>query len=222
MDLLEFGHAGARMIAFPSSMGSFFEWEDQGMTKALRQHLENGWLQLICVSSVDKESWYSDAHPYHRVRRHEQYDSYLLNEVLPFTWHRNPTPFVITAGASFGAYYAQDFGFRYPQWVNRIISMSGLCDIRKFCRGYHDELVYYHNPIEFLSNEHEPWRLEALRKQDVILAVGKDDGLLHQNRQLSGVLWQKGIGNALREWDGFSHDWPVWHKMINMYVGGHD
>lgn len=128
----------------------------------------------------------------------------------------------MTVGASFGSYYAIDFGFRYPQWVNRIISMSGLCDIRRFCRGYHDELVYYHNPIEFLANEHEGWRLDALRRQDVILAVGKDDGLLHQNRQLSGVLWNKGIGNALREWDGFSHDWPYWQKMITLYIGGHD
>jgi esterase/lipase superfamily enzyme len=156
------------------------------------------------------------------VRRHQQYDRYLLHEVLPFTWNRNPTPFLMTVGASFGSYYAIDFGFRYPQWVNRIISMSGLCDIRRFCHGYHDELVYYHNPIEFLANEHEGWRLDALRRQDVILAVGKDDGLLHQNRQLSGVLWNKGIGNALREWDGFSHDWPYWHKMINLYIGGHD
>jgi esterase/lipase superfamily enzyme len=222
MDLHEFGHGGARIIAFPTSMGSFFEWEDQGMIRALRHQLENGWIQLICVGSVDKESWYSDGHPYHRVRRHEQYDQYLLNEVLPFTWGRNPTPYLMTAGASFGSYYAIDFGFRYPQWVNRIISMSGLCDIRKFCHGYHDELVYYHNPIEFLANEHEGWRLDALRRQDIILAVGKDDGLVHQNRQLSGVLWQKGIGNALREWDGFSHDWPWWHKMINLYVGGSD
>ena len=50
MDLLEFGHAGARVIAFPTSMGNFYEWEDQGMTRALRTHLENGWIQLVCVS----------------------------------------------------------------------------------------------------------------------------------------------------------------------------
>lgn len=222
MDLLEFGHGGARVIAFPSSMGSFHEWEDQGMIKALSRYLENGWLHLTCVSSVDRESWYADAHPYHRVRRHCDYDNYLLNEVLPFTWSRNPHPFLITTGASFGAYYALDIGMRYPQYVSRILSMSGLCDIRQFCKGYHDEQVYYHNPIEFIPGEHEPWRLDALRKQDVILVVGKDDGLLHQNRELSGKLWQKGIGNALREWDGFAHDWPVWRNAITMYIGGHD
>ena len=48
------------------------------------------------------------------------------------------------------------------------------------------------------------------------------DRLLHQNRELSGKLWGKGVGNALREWDGFAHDWDVWHRMAAMYVGGHD
>ena len=222
MDLLEFGHSGARVIAFPTSMGSFYEWEDQGMTRALRTHLENGWIQLVCVSSVDKESWYADSHPYWRVRRHEQYDQYLLNEVLPFTYHRNPTPYLMTVGASFGAYYALDFGLRYPQWVNRIISMSGMTDVRRFCHGYHDESVYFHNPVEFMRNEGPGWKLDAHRRQSVILAVGNGDGLVHQNRELSGILWQKGIGNALREWDGFSHDWPVWHRMINLYINGAD
>ena len=45
---------------------------------------------------------------------------------------------------------------------------------------------------------------------------------IHNNREFSGVLWQKGIGNALREWDGWSHDWPYWENMIRAYVGGHD
>ena len=222
MDLLEFGHAGARVIAFPTSQGQFFEWEDRGMVRALKRHLENGWVQLVCVSSVDRESWYSDAHPYWRVRRHAQYDQYLLHEVLPFTWHRNPTPFLMTTGASFGAYYALAFGLRYPQWVNRIISMSGMADVRRFCHGYHDELVYAHNPVEFMAGGLDGWRLDAHRRQGIILAVGNGDGLVHQNRQLSGTLWRQGIGNALREWDGFAHDWPVWHRQINMYINGAD
>ena len=37
MELLIFGHAGARVLVFPSSMGRFFEWEDQGMIGVLRR-----------------------------------------------------------------------------------------------------------------------------------------------------------------------------------------
>ena len=222
MALLEFGHSGARVIAYPTSMGSFHEWEDKGMIAALGHQLHHGHLHLICVDGVDGESWYNRGHPYHRVRRQDDYDRYVLNEVLPFSWSRNQTPYLITTGASFGAYHALDFALRHPQWVNRVLAMSGLCDIRRFADGYHDEMLYFHNPIEFLANEHEGWRLDALRRQDIILAVGRDDRLLHQNRELSGVLWSKGIGNALREWDGFAHDWPVWHRMVNLYIGGHD
>ncbi len=46
MELLVFGHAGARVLVFPTSMGRFFQWEDFGMIAALGQHLEDGWLQL--------------------------------------------------------------------------------------------------------------------------------------------------------------------------------
>ncbi|MCX7701889.1 MAG: hypothetical protein N2039_13505 [Gemmataceae bacterium] len=42
------------------------------------------------------------------------------------------------------------------------------------------------------------------------------------NQRLSHVLWSKGIGNALRLWDGFAHDWPVWERMLPLYIGGHD
>jgi len=40
MDMLIFGHAGARVLVFPTSMGRFFEWEDRGMIAALGEHLE--------------------------------------------------------------------------------------------------------------------------------------------------------------------------------------
>ena len=34
------------------------------------------------------------------------------------------------------------------------------------------------------------------------------------------ILWDKGIGNALRVWDGHAHDWPFWEKMIRTYMAG--
>ena len=75
MDLLIFGHAGARVLVFPTSMGRFFEWEDRGMMVALGEHLDKGWLQLYCVDSVDAESWYAkQIHPADRARRHEAYE----------------------------------------------------------------------------------------------------------------------------------------------------
>lgn len=223
MEMLVFGHGGARVLVFPTSCGRFFEWEDRGMIAALGHHLREGWLQLFCVDSVDVESWYCDwAHPSGRAARHAAYDRYLLQEVLPFSQQVNDNAFVIAAGASFGAYHAATFGLRHPQHVRRIVAMSGLYDIRRFADGYYDDNAYLYNPIDFIPNEHEPERLHALQEQDIILATGREDTLMPSARALSAALWERGIGNALREWDGRAHDWPFWQRMITHYIGGHD
>ena len=223
MEMLIFGHAGARVLVFPTSKGTFYEWEDRGMIHTLGEHIDNGWLQICCVDSVDAESWYCFwAHPSGRAYRHVQYDSYLYNEVLPFSEQKNGNPFLITVGASFGGYHAMNFGLKHPDKVSRILAMSGLYDIRRFSLGYHDDNVYFNNPVEYIPNEYDAGRLALLQRQDIILATGRDDSLMQSARDLSGALWAKGIGNALREWDGWSHDWPYWQKMIRLYIGGHE
>lgn len=223
MDLLIFGHAGARVLVFPTSQGRFYEWEDRGMIQALRNHLEQGWIQLYCVDSVDAESWYCRwAHPAGRAYRHHQYFQYLLREVLPLSRHKNSNPFMITTGASFGAYHAMTFGLKYPDQVGRIIGLSGIYDIRGWTDGFSNDYVYFNNPVEFVAHESDWQRLNLLRGLDIIIVGGRADRLIGSSRKLSGILWDKGIGNALREWDGWSHDWPYWQKMILTYIGGHD
>lgn len=223
MELLVFGHGGTRMLVFPTSMGRFYEWEDRGMMNTLGEHLERGWIQIYCVDSVDAESWYARwKEPGARAWRHIEYENYLLNEVLPLIYSKNPTPYLITVGASFGAYHAMNFALRHPDKTNRVIAMSGLYDIERWLGGYRDDNTYYNCPCLYIPNEYDENRLNALRQLDIIMAVGRDDPNIDNNRWLSGALWGKGIGNALREWDGWAHDWPWWQQMIQLYIGGHD
>ena len=223
MELLIFGHGGARVLVFPTSQGRFFEWEDRGMTYALGEHLERGWLQLYCVDSVDSESWYARwKHPADRARRQAEYERYLLSEVLPLSRQKNPDPFLILTGASFGAYHAVNIALRNPHIAGRVIGLSGMYDIREMTHGYTDDGVYFQNPVDYLAHEHEHDRLEAIRRIDLILAIGRDDPHRGDNDYFSGLLWKKGIPHALRIWDGWCHDWPYWHNMIRHYIGGHD
>jgi esterase/lipase superfamily enzyme len=221
MELLVFGHAGARMVVYPTSMGRYFEWEDQQMMEALGEHLRNGWLQIYCVDSVDAESWYDKSrHPHERALRQFQYEEYVVREVLPFSRARNDNPFVMAAGASFGAYHAVNIGLRNPWMFNRVIGMSGLYDIREQTSGYYDDTIAAQNPSHYVSLLNDPTRLQALQQMDLILATGRDDSFVGNNEYLSRILWEKGIGNALRLWDGWAHDWPWWRDMIRTYVNG--
>jgi esterase/lipase superfamily enzyme len=223
MELLVFGSAGARVLVFPTSMGRFFQWEDFGMIEALAPQLEQGQIQLFCVDSVDGESFYAKQRPpAERIQRHVQYDRYLHDEVLPFTKTLNTDPYLMTAGASFGAYHAVNFAFRYPELVDRTIGLSGLYDISNFMDGYSDQDVYLNNPSDFIAHESDPERLRALRHVDIVLAIGHDDPSCANNESFSQTLWDKDIWHAIRIWDGWAHDWPWWREMIQRYIGGHD
>ncbi|HET9133331.1 MAG TPA: alpha/beta hydrolase-fold protein [Gemmatimonadales bacterium] len=222
-DLRLYGHAGPRVLVFPTSMGWSQEWEDRGMIAELAEPIAAGRVQVLAVPSVDGESWYADAkHPRERAAVHARYDAWLRDEVLPWWEATQPHPTLITAGASFGGYHALCFAGRYPHLVSRALVMSGLVDITRLTNGYTDDLVHAYNPAAFLRMEHDPARIAALQRVQFILAVGRDDTLRAQNEALAGDLWQRGIGNALRLWDGWAHDWPWWRRMIRLYLDGPD
>jgi esterase/lipase superfamily enzyme len=221
MELLVFGHAGARVLVFPTSLGKYFEWEDRGMIDALGEHIYKGWIQLFCVDSVDAESWYDKSkHPGARASRHLQYEHYILTEVLPLSQHVNPNPYLIATGASFGAYHAANLAFRHPWLVNRLIGMSGMYNIKEVVPSANDHNVYINDPSHYMIHETDPERLEAMRRMNIILAIGRDDPHRQDNEHMTGVLWGKGIWHAFRLWDGWAHDWPWWRQMIQLYIGG--
>lgn len=223
MELLVFGHAGPRMLVFPTSLGKYYEWEDRGMVTALADHIGRGELQIFCLDSDDANGWYArQSHPADKARRHVAYERYITDEVLPLVYAKNDTPYMIVAGASWGAYHAANLALRHPDKVNRMIGLSGLYDVRRFTHGWSDDNTYLNNPIEFILHEHDPDRLGQLRRLDIILATGHDDPNRTATEELASILWRKGIWNALRIWDGWAHDWPWWRQMIRQYIGGHD
>ncbi len=218
-----FGHGGARVLAFPTTMGNHNEWPNRYMPDVLREHIERGWITLYCLDHNHDASWYNkEIPPHERALRHLQYDAYLRDELLPFTESVSGSSFVVATGASFGAYHAMSFATRNPTLVNRVIGMSGMYDIAGMANNSSDELVYKCNPHAFIANEWQADRIAALQRMDIIIAIGRGDPMHDENVEFSGILWRKGIGNALRIWDGHAHDWPWWERMIVKYVGGHD
>lgn len=226
MELLVFGHAGAKVLVFPTRCGRFYEYENMGLAEALRHKIDRGWLQLYCVDSIDEESFYCFWNrPWDRVHRHMQYESYLLNEVLPLMWAKNGHPCVIAHGCSFGAFHAVNFAFRHPQVFHKVVALSGRFDLTQpvehfhnLFDGHYDEHVYFNTPSHFVPNLSDPYLLDRLRRLDVVLAIGDRDPFLDNNRQLSESLWHKGVWNAMHVWQGRAHSPKHWRKMVELYV----
>ena len=215
MEALLFGHSGIPALVFPTSMGRFFDFEERGMVLALAPKIERGELQLFCVDSVDKESWYNkEVHPRARVLRHLQYEAYLLHELLPLVRTRNSSPQLAMTGCSFGGYHAVNFALKHPELVSHCVSMSGAFDIHQFLDGYYDDDCYFNCPPDFIPNLNDDRYLSRFRQMRIVLGTGERDICLAENLRLSGILDSKAIPHWLDVWgDNTGHDWLWWQQM---------
>ncbi|MBD5655040.1 MAG: esterase family protein [Candidatus Eremiobacteraeota bacterium] len=215
MELLRFGRSGYPVVTFPTSMGRFFQYEDTGLVGRLEEKIERGDLQLVCVDSVDAESWYNEAAPpVERGRRHERYDAYIRDEIVPYAQECGNHDAVGVFGCSFGAYHAANFAGRHPDVVSKAVCFSGVYDVSRFTDGYWDDTDYYNSPAAYIANMNAAW-VHRLRGVEWIIATGEYDALAPDNRNFDAVLTRKGIPHHTEIWPGVNgHDWEFWNDAV--------
>ncbi|HSY03545.1 MAG TPA: alpha/beta fold hydrolase [Acidobacteriaceae bacterium] len=220
MELLVHGHDGVPLVVFPTSQGRFYEFEDRGLVGSIAHKIDGGEVQLYCLDSVDAESWYNRAVPPRwRIARHMQYESYVMDEVLPLVRQKNGNPNLASLGCSFGGYHAVNIALRHPDRFTGFLSMSGAFDLSNFFGGYYDQDVYFNLPTHYLPNLGDAWHFDRYRRNHYVLATGWDDQCLGQNQHLARIMGAKGIPHNLYIWDSWnSHDWPTWSRMMNEYL----
>ena len=226
MELLVIGHAGAKVLVFPTRGGRFYEYENMRMPASLREKLERGQLQLFCVDGIDAESFYCWwAHPEGRIQRYLQYEDYILNEVFPFMTAKNPHPCVIAHGCSLGAYHAANIAFKHPHLFQKLAAFSGRYDLtrgvehfRGLFDGHYSENIYYNTPTHFLPNLNCPEILGHIRAMDIVLTIGKEDPFRENNENLSDILRGKGVEHQIHHWDERAHSGFYWRRMAPIYV----
>lgn len=226
MELLIFGHGGEPVLFFPTRTARFYDYEDWQVIEGLRHKIEAGKIQVYCLDSIDKESFYSKTlHPADRIVRHLQYEQYVLQEVLELVRSKNPHPSLVAAGCSLGAYHAANISFKYPQLFHKMVGLSGRYDLttrmehfEDLFEGYRDENIYYNMPGQFIPNLRDQNLIKLMKAMEIIFVVGETDSFLENNRTLSNSLWEKGIWNALHIWDGESHKARYWRHMVQLYL----
>jgi esterase/lipase superfamily enzyme len=226
MELLVFGHAGNPVLFFPTRTARFYDYEDWKVIEALQPKIDNGSIQVYCLDSIDRESFYNtQIHPFDRIQRHLLYEQYVLTEVLDLVRQKNPDPRLIAAGCSLGAYHAVNLAFKYPELFHKTVGLSGRYDLtlkmehfEDLFDGYMDETVYYNMPSLFIPNLWDEKIIQKLKEMTITFVVGQHDAFLDNNRQLSDALWRKGIWNGMHVWDGESHKPRYWRYMVQLYL----
>jgi esterase/lipase superfamily enzyme len=224
MELKVYGHAGKPILVFPAMGGRFFEFEDFGMTDATWRFIEGGKVQFFTVDSIDNQSWSNQSiHPKDRALRHEDYDRYITQEVVPFVRERvGKRTLLLTTGCSMGGYHAGNFFFRHPDLFDGVITLSGLFQLKMFVGDYSDDIVYYNSPLYYLPNLTDETILKQYRRSKIIICTGQgawEEDMVADARAMGRILSEKNVPAWVDLWGyDVNHDWPWWQRQLPYFL----
>ena len=142
MEYKTYGNRVLGVLVFPSQDGRFYDYQDFDMVAVLSSFIDAGQIRLICVDSIDRETWSNASGDEHmRITLHEQWYHYIIDELLPEVCRYKGEMFLAT-GCSMGGFHAANFFFRRPDIFDTLISLIGIYYASYFMPNYHDPLVY--------------------------------------------------------------------------------
>ena len=174
MPIAVYGHYGFALLMIPTAAADYLEYERFELINALSPFINDGKIKIFSVNSINTESRMNkQMEGAHKAIRHNQFNHYIYNEVIPFIKNMTSqdTP-IITCGASFGAFHSMNLFLKRPDLINGVIAMSGVYDLMEYTDGYYDEQVYFNSPIHYIPNLHDHDTLEKIRKGKIIIATG--------------------------------------------------
>ncbi len=219
MPIASYGHYGFAVLLVPTAAADYLEYERFQLIQSLEPMINAGKFRVFSIDSINKESWLNyEMQPAHKAIRHNQYNEYIFNEVIPFIRNAasNET-FIYTSGSSFGALHAMNLFLKRPDIINGAISMSGVYDLTEYTRGYWDEQVYFNSPIHYIPNLENPFFLDKIKASHHI-HIYTGSGEYEDpdaSQRFASVLHNKGIWCNLDIWGSdVRHDWPAWRAML--------
>ncbi|MCF0058082.1 esterase family protein [Dyadobacter sp. CY356] len=223
MDIAVYGHYGIALLLIPTASSDYLEYEQNGLIESIAPYINSGKVKVYCINSINGESWLNPyMHGYDKAVRHQHFNDYVIKEVIPFIKENSsPKNEIITAGASLGAFHAANLFFRYPDFINGVIGMSGCYDLSVYTDGYYDDNVYFNSPIHYLSQLKAEWQLSLYRESRHIHFITGSGAyeVPEYSRQISSILSSKNVPHELDIWgQDMPHEWWVWKRMLPYYL----
>lgn len=216
-----FGSGGKNCFVFPEQNGRFFDFKNFGLLDNVADWVNNNQVKLICVDSIDKESWSDEkGNPRERIELQEGWYHHIVDELYPLYVKDNKKAMV--CGCSMGGFHSAIFFFRRPDLFDTMLSLSGLYSPKLFFGNYIDDLVYDNSPSYFLQNmpHNHPW-MKLYSESKIIACAGQhvsESFLLNETKELDRVLCSKNIPHWFDYWGyDVSHDWSWWGKQLNYF-----
>ncbi len=223
MPIAVYGHYGFALLLIPTAAADYLEYERFQLMDYLKPYIEGGKVKVYSVDSINNESWMNNnMDPRQKAIRHQQWNNYIYNEVVPFIrTNSSQETQIITCGASFGALHSMNLFLKRPDLINGVIAMSGVYELTEYTKGYWDDDVYFNSPMHYMPNLTDHNILEQIRRSGhihILTGSGAYEDPSSGSR-FAKILYDKGIWYELDVWGTeWTHDWPTWRKMLPEYL----
>ena len=214
---------GFALLLVPTAAADYLEYERFQLMDHLAPFIDSGKVKIFSIDSINNESWMNNnMDPWQKSVRHQQWNSYVFDEVVPFIRNSTSreTP-IITCGASFGALHSMNLFLKRPDLINGVIAMSGVYNLMEYTKGFYDDQVYFNSPMHYIPNLSDHNVLEQIRSSNHIhiLSGSGEYEAPDAAREFASVLYNKGINYELDVWGHeWKHDWPTWRAMLPAYL----
>jgi esterase/lipase superfamily enzyme len=224
MPIATYGHYGFALLLVPTAAADYLEYERFQLIDSIRGFIEGGKLKVFSINSINNESWLNnEMDPRHKSIRHQQFNSYVFEEVIPFIrTHTSAETPIIICGASFGALHSMNLFLKRPELIQGVLALSGVYDLTEYTKGYFDDDVYFNSPQHYMPNLSDHNILEQIRRSNHI-HIFSGSGPYEDpegSRRFASVLYNKGITYELDIWGPeWKHDWDTWRQVLPHYLG---
>src|SRR3954470_19552470 len=85
MPIVGYGDYGFALLLVPTAAADYLEYERFQLMDCLAPYIDGGKVRVFSVNSINNESWLNnDMLGEHKAIRHNQFNNYIFNEVVPF------------------------------------------------------------------------------------------------------------------------------------------
>jgi esterase/lipase superfamily enzyme len=221
--LASWGHAGAAVLILPPFGGTAEDIDREKLVLAMRPLLDAGKLKVwSCDDVAGRAIVASEGDPGHRMWLMNQFQEYIVNEVVPAIRSDGVSGDIIVAGAGIGALHAAALVCRHPEIFSRALCASGTYRVERLLETTDatDDLRAA-SPLHIAAALGDGETLARLRTRFVLLACGEGEGEdIGESWDLARALGDKGVPNRVEPLGRErGRDWDTWRQVFPKVLG---
>ncbi len=215
------GSNGVPCLVFMPLHEGVNEFLHYALSSELLEQLERGRIRFYICATCDDVWDDNEVSNHEKMQLYESWMQFLQQELVPYIRSVTFMEQVMVCGIDIGAMHAMNLYLRIPEYIRKVLCLSGIYKISHYIPYYYDELILKNTPEVILRNLHGE-KVKAYQNTNMVLCSGRypmapeAEGNL---RELEEVLRLKDIPVIVEYWDyDAGTGWKWWTRQLDYFI----